>query len=281
MNRKKSASLWPRRKFSGGPDRGEAATANNALPSDRLVFGMHAAAAALANPERKILAAYLTENAEARLEEALRARGASPVRSLPSELDNLAGAGTVHQGVVLHVSALEQPDLRQFLDSKGDSAAISLVMLDQVTDPHNIGAVVRSAAAFNVDALIVQSRHSPPLSGALAKAASGALEHVPVIEAVNLARTLEELKDRGFRCVGFDSEGETQFQPAVIAGEQRIAFVFGSEDKGLRRLVREGCDAVCALSAPGLIKSLNVSNAAAIVFYESARRLTAQANSAK
>ncbi len=126
-----------------------------------------------------------------------------------------------------------------------------------------------SAAAFGVAALIVQDRHSPPLSGTLAKAASGALEHVPVIATVNLARALERLKDRGFFCLGFDSEGQPFARTA--AGEARAVFVFGAEDKGLRRLVREGCDAVYALSAPGPIKSLNISNAAAIAFYEAAQ----------
>ncbi len=153
-------------------------------------------------------------------------------------------------------------------------------MLDQVTDPHNVGAVLRSAAAFGVAALIVQDRHSPPLSGALAKAASGALEHVPVIATVNLARALERLKDRGFFCLGFDSEGAERFGKAAVA-DARAVFVFGAEDKGLRRLVREGCDAVYALSAPGPIRSLNISNAAAIVFYEAAQARAGQSASEK
>jgi 23S rRNA (guanosine2251-2'-O)-methyltransferase len=143
-------------------------------------------------------------------------------------------------------------------------------MLDQVTDPHNVGAVLRSAAAFGIAALIVQDRHSPPLSGTLAKAASGALEHVPVISTVNLARALDRVKEHGFRCIGFDSDAANRFDAQAAAGE-RVLFVFGAEDKGMRRLIREGCDALYALSAPGPIKSINISNAAAIVFYEAAK----------
>ena len=150
---------------------------------------------------------------------------------------------------------------------------MGVAMLDQVTDPHNVGAVLRSAAAFGVAAMIVQDRHSPPLSGTLAKAASGALDYLPVVSVVNLSRALERLKEHGFQCLGFDSEGADRLKRSASAAP-RAVFVFGAEDKGLRRLVREGCDAVYTLSAPGPIKSLNISNAAAIVFYEAAKART-------
>ncbi len=239
------------------------------LPPEQVLFGLHAVEAALSNPLRVIVRAYLTDNAAAKLAALTGARETPVTAALPSDLDVLVGGGAVHQGAVLHVEPLQQPSLDDYLDRLPDDAPAALVMLDQVTDPHNVGAVLRSAAAFGIAALVVQDRHSPPLSGTLAKAASGALENVPVIATVNLSRALDRLKEQGFQCLGFDSEAD-RFDAAAVAAP-RIVFVFGAEDKGLRRLIREGCDAVYALSAPGPIKSLNISNAAAIVFYEAAK----------
>lgn len=241
------------------------------LPAEQVLFGLHAVEAALSNPKRIALRAYLTDNAAAKLGSLIASRKVPVTAALPADLDEIVGgAGAVHQGAVLHVEPLTQPSLEDFLDSLTEDAPAMLAVLDQVTDPHNVGAVLRSAAAFGVAALVVQDRHSPPLSGALAKTASGALDHVPVIATVNLARALERLKEYGFFCLGFDSEEAQRFQTSA-ADAPRAAFVFGAEGKGLRRLVREGCDAIYALSAPGPIKSLNISNAAAIVFYEAAK----------
>ncbi len=241
-----------------------------ALLQDRILFGMHAAEAALKNPRRSIRHAYLTENAAAKLGPLIAARGVATTPLHPNDFDALVGAGAVHQGAVLDAEPLAQPGLDDFLDAFPAGKPAALAMLDQVTDPHNVGAVLRSAAAFGIAALIVQDRHSPPVTGTLAKAASGALEHVPLIATVNLARALERLKDCDFVCVGFDSEAAHRFD-AAAASMPRAVFVFGAEDRGLRRLIREGCDVLYALSAPGKIKSLNISNAAAIVFYEAAR----------
>ena len=240
------------------------------LPPEQVLFGLHAVEAALSNPKRIVLHAYLTDNAAAKLGSLIAKRKVPITALLPPELDGLAGGGAVHQGVVLHVEPLAQPSLEEFLESLPEDGPAALAMLDQVTDPHNVGAVLRSAAAFGIAAVIVQERHSPPLSGTLAKAASGALDYVPVVPVINLSRALERLKEHGFHCFGFDSEGANRFERSAPASP-RAVYVFGSEDKGLRRLVREGCDAVYALSAPGPIKSLNISNAAAIVFYEAAK----------
>ncbi len=239
------------------------------IPSEHILYGLHAVEAALTNPNRTVRRAYFTENAAARLGPLAHQRKIPVTPALPADLDALAGGGAVHQGAVLHVEPLAQPGLDDFLDALPEDAPAAFAMLDQVTDPHNVGAVLRSAAAFGVAALIVQDRHSPPLSGALAKAASGALEHVPIIATVNLARAIERLKDRGFFCLGFDSDATERFEKSP--GAARAVYVFGAEDKGLRRLVREGCDAIASLSAPGPIRSLNISNAAAIVFYEAAK----------
>jgi 23S rRNA (guanosine2251-2'-O)-methyltransferase len=249
---------------------GKARPKLGALPHDGLIYGLHAVEAALQNPKRLIRHAYLTENAGAKLGPMLSARGVAATTLHPQDFEGLVGASAVHQGAVLYAESLTQPSLDEYLDELGEEAPAVLAVLDQVTDPHNVGAVLRSAAAFGIAAVIVQDRHSPPLSGTLAKAASGAVEHVPIIATVNLARALERLKDHGFRCVGFDSEAPEQFD-GKTGFTSRAALVFGAEDKGLRRLTREGCDALYALFVPGKIKSLNISNAAAIVFHEAAK----------
>lgn len=241
-----------------------------ALPQDRVIFGVHAAEAALLNPNRVIRHAYLTGNAAAKFAGLIAARDIPQTQMHPQDFDALLGTSAVHQGAVLFCEPLAQPALDDFLDALPDDAPARLTMLDQVTDPHNAGAVLRSAAAFGIGAVIVQDRHSPPLTGTLAKAASGALEHLPVIATVNLARALDRLKEHRFECLGFDSGAPLRFGAGAVTGA-RLAFVFGAEDKGLRRLIREGCDRLYALPAPGKIKSLNISNAAAIVFYEAAK----------
>ncbi len=240
------------------------------LPAGQTIFGSHAAEAAIANPKRVIRHAYLTENAAIKLGPRLAGRSIPISLLKPQDFEALLGPNAVHQGAVLHVEPLPQPSLDDFLDALAEGARSAVAILDQVTDPHNAGAVLRSAAAFGIAAVIVQDRHSPPLSGTLAKAASGALEHVPLIATVNLARAIERLKDYEFHCVGFDSEASSLFDSGEAHAE-RLALVFGAEDRGLRRLVRESCNAVYAISAPGPIKSLNISNAAAIAFYEACR----------
>ncbi len=235
------------------------------LSPERVLFGIHAVEAAFANPKRTIVHAYLTKNALSHFRTCLDQRHAAFTEASPEGLDALLGSRSVHQGVVLEVEPLAQPRLSEFLDALDAERPVALALLDQVTDPHNIGAVLRSAAAFGITALIVQDRHCPPLTGALAKAASGAVEYVPVMSEVNLARAMTALKAHGFVCAGFDSDAASVFSwPS--ADTDRVAFCFGAEDKGLRRLVRESCDQVFTLNVPGPIKSLNVSNAAAIVF---------------
>jgi 23S rRNA (guanosine2251-2'-O)-methyltransferase len=253
----------------GRESMGKAAIPPRALPPSHTIFGLHAVEAAVGNPKRIIHHAYLTENASSRFGAMMQRRRVPVTLLRPQDLDGLLGSEAVHQGAVLHVEPLAQPGLDQFLDALPREGPMALAMLDQVTDPHNVGAVLRSAAAFGIAAVIVQDRHSPPLTATLAKAASGALDHVPVIDTVNLSRALERLKEKGFFCIGFDSEAPALFKREPVSAPRNV-FVFGAEDKGLRRLVREGCDALYALSAPGPIKSLNISNAAAIVFHEAA-----------
>ena len=156
----------------------------------------------------------------------------------------------------------------------GDIAERSgvILVLDQITDPHNVGAIVRTAAAFAVDALVTTTRHTPDFSGVVAKAASGGLDHLPIVEVVNLARALDELGSMGYWRVGLDSGGPTAFDAAPL--QRPLALVLGAEDKGLRRLTRERCDVLCRLDMPGAIKSLNVSNACAVALTLATQRLT-------
>jgi 23S rRNA (guanosine2251-2'-O)-methyltransferase len=223
------------------------------------IYGLHAAEAALANAGRRLRAVYATPNAMQRLNLAGSTRGAPLHLVAPRDLDRMLGADAVHQGILLEAEPLAERAVADL-----DQAEL-VVLLDQVTDPHNVGAILRSSAVFGVDALVMTARHSPPLHGALAKAASGALEHVPVVLVPNLARALSDLGDLGFMRIGLDSGGATALED--LPAPQRLALVLGAEDRGLRRLTGELCDAVCALSTAGPLRSLNVSNAAAIALH--------------
>ena len=223
------------------------------------LYGIHTVRAALDNPRREKRTLLATPNALARLKEG-GPTGKIHVREVtPRELDKLLGAEAVHQGAALEVA----PVSRFGLD---DISALKLVVvLDQVTDPHNVGAILRTACAFGADALVTTQRYAPRETGVMAKAASGALDLVPMIEVRNLGDTLELLKTRGMRVVGFDSEAPAPLLPR--AGGEALAIVLGAEGKGLRQRTRELCDEVVRLDMPGPIKSLNVSTAAAIALY--------------
>ena len=229
------------------------------------IYGAHAVEAAIANPRRKIRAIHATANAAQRVEHLLCSKLPEIRIVAPRDLDRMLGDDTVHQGILIEVEPLDEPAIDELEDGK------LLLVLDQITDPHNVGAILRSAAAFGVDALIMTARHSPPLHGALAKAASGALEHVPVVLVPNLARALAEIGDLGFTRLGLDSGGETALED--YPAPDRLALVLGAEDRGLRRLSAENCDAICALTTFGPIASLNVSNAAAIALHHAALKM--------
>ncbi len=178
--------------------------------------------------------------------------------------------GAVHQGWALDADPLEQPDLDTLLDTIGRADPAVIILLDQVTDPHNVGAILRSAAAFGAAGVVVAAHNAPPITAALAKAASGALELVPLARVVNLARALDRLKEEGFWCCGLDETGDTDF--AALDLGPRVGLVLGAEGGGLRRLVREHCDRLARLPTRPELPSLNVSNAAAVALYELARR---------
>jgi 23S rRNA (guanosine2251-2'-O)-methyltransferase len=232
-----------------------------------LIYGIHAVEAALGNEERTIGKLFLTDNAERRLQEVLRARGLSHERVLPRDLDRRLGPDTVHQGALIETEPLPEPSLEAIA---AETAGRPLIVLDQVTDPHNVGAILRSAAVFGASGLMMTRRHSPPLDGTLAKSASGALEHVPVVLVQNLARALTELKELAFTVIGLDGEAPDRLE--ALEWPERAALVLGAEGKGLRQLTRESCDKLCRIATDGPIASLNVSNAAAIALHAAAAR---------
>jgi 23S rRNA (guanosine2251-2'-O)-methyltransferase len=225
-------------------------------------------AAALANPQREIRRLHLTENAESRLAEALSARRVEIVRGTPRDLDRLTGPDSVHQGAVADVEPLADTDLASLVEIAAASGG-PIVVLDQVTDPHNVGAILRSAAVFGAAGLAMTRRHSPPLGGALAKSASGALEVVPIALVPNLARALADLADAGVFRIGLDGEGTHLIDDEPFT--QPAALVLGAEGKGLRRLTRDLCDRICRIGAASSLASLNVSNAAAVALYAASR----------
>ena len=224
-----------------------------------LLFGLHAVEAALSNPNRPVYALRGTENAAFRLGPLIAKRNIPIERVLPKDLDRQLGADTVHQGVALEVGPLEPLGLDD-VDSQG-----ILLLLDQVTDPHNVGAALRSAAAFGASGLVLTERHSPPLTGTLAKSASGALDLVPIVQVKNLAEALAELGERGVLRIGLAEEADATLEDTEIT--LPLALVLGAEGKGLRKLTRERCDLLCRISTVSALASLNVSNAAAITLH--------------
>jgi 23S rRNA (guanosine2251-2'-O)-methyltransferase len=220
---------------------------------------------ALANPRRRIRKLTLTENAARRLAEENIETRVAPEIVRPQEIDRLLSPDAVHQGLLAEADPLPSPDI-ETLEQEG-----MVLVLDQITDPHNVGAILRSAAAFDVKAIVTTARHSPEATGVLAKAASGALELVPIVTVQNLARALAALNERGFQTVGLDSEGSEDISDVAL--REPLALVLGAEGKGLRQLTRETCSVVARLDMPGEIKSLNVSNAAVLALYVGASRL--------
>lgn len=233
------------------------------------LYGLHTVRAALDNPARQITSLKATRNALMRLEIAEDADLPFPVELVaPQEIDRLLGDDAVHQGVLLEARPLSARPLTDL----GDATLV--VILDQVTDPHNVGAIMRSAVAFGAGALVTTQRHSPQESGVLAKAASGALEMIDHIEVRNLASAIEDIKAQGFTTVGLDSEGPAPIEAGLKGA--RIALVLGAEGKGLRQKTRETVDVLTRLDMPGAIKSLNVSNATAIALYAAQQYLNRQ-----
>jgi len=223
-------------------------------------WGKHAVAAALDNPDRKVLRAWATREAAGFMQFPPEVQ---VTLADVADLGRLVPHDAPHQGVVIEVEPLEDAWLGDILAGSPERGV--LLVLDQVTDPHNVGAILRSAAAFGAIGIVTQDRHSPVESGALAKAASGALERVPWARVVNLARALEEIGEGGFWRIGLAGEAETDLKDAL--GPPKVALVLGAEGPGMRQNTREHCDALARLPIGDAIESLNVSNAAAVSLY--------------
>lgn len=253
-----------------------------ALPAPNgsyFIWGSHAINAALANHNRHIAALYVTADQADYLKGALHSLPSARQATLPEpqiiekqRFDRLTSDGTkiVHQGLAAAIMPLDDLHLEEFLFELPSDMPSRVMILDQVSDPRNIGAIMRSARAFGISALILQDRHAPLESGALARTAAGALEDVPIIRVVNLARAIEELKDANFHIAGLDMAGS--FDASHAGAQDRLALVMGSEGKGMRRLVKEACDEVLAIQMADNSESLNVSVAAAIIMHHTQKK---------
>ncbi len=240
-----------------------------------MLYGVHPVSAAWLNPERQCRHLYGTPPALDALQPVLdKAKNMGLKRPVPvvaerDAIERMLPPGAVHQGLALDSEPLPEVGLEDVLIAAGSGPA-ALVLLDQVTDPHNVGAILRSAAALGAKGVIVQSRHAPEITGVLAKSASGAVEVVPLIHETNLSRAIERLRDEGFYVAGLDEAGAVSVAEAAFG--ERVVLALGAEGEGLRRLVAEHCTELVSLPTQPPIGSLNVSNAAAIGLYEIARR---------
>jgi len=240
-----------------------------------MLYGVHPVSAAWVNPERQCRHLYGTPPALAAFQPVLdKARDMglkrpAPVATERDAIERMLPQGAVHQGLALDSEPLPEVGLDDVLIAAG-AGPVALVLLDQVTDPHNVGAILRSAAALGAKGVIVQSRHAPEVTGVLAKSASGAVEVVPLVSETNLSRAIERLRDEGFYVAGLDEAGAVSLAEAEFG--ERVVLALGAEGEGLRRLVAEHCTELVSLPTLPPIGSLNVSNAAAIGLYEIARR---------
>lgn len=233
----------------------------DASPGEGWIWGRHAVFAALQNPDRQVTRLIITNE----ISDLPEKPGVTAERVARDMIESLLPPDAVHQGMAVQTPPLPDKALEDIIDGTAALDRAVVVVLDQVTDPHNVGAVIRSAAVFGAKAVIMQDRHAPPVSGTLAKASSGGIETVPLVRVVNLSRALDMLKEAGFWCLGFDSDESVPLDS--VKPEGKLAVVLGAEGPGLRRLTRDSCDRMVRITAEGAFASLNVSNAAAIALY--------------
>ena len=231
------------------------------------LFGFHAVREAWKNPGRFVHALYITESALKEFEKDLPTDHKRPVPTIISkdELDKAFPSGTVHQGIALSCQSLAELSVIDLIIKAEDKPKSVIVILDQVTDPHNVGAIMRSACAFGADGIVMQTRHTPDMAGILAKTACGAVEHLPVAYETNLSRAIEKLKEHHYTIIGLDEHAPQTF--GDLYKYDRAVIVLGAEGPGMRRLIKEHCDVLVTLPTQKPINSLNVSNAAAVALY--------------
>ncbi len=238
-------------------------------PEPVWLFGLHAVRDALLNPRRNRQRLVLTRNALSRLEDAIATSGMTPEMAEPRKFPVPLDPGSVHQGAALLTLPLDWGDIADVCEM-GEAGVV--VMLDRVTDPHNVGAILRSAEVFGAKAVIAPLRHAAPETGALAKAASGALERQPYLRVKNLAAAMEEVRELGYTLIGLAGEEDSDISQAIVAAPGAVALVLGAEGPGLRQKTRETCDAIAAIPSAGEFGSLNVSNAAAVALFAASNR---------
>lgn len=262
MNRvyaERMKSHSPRSPAASRPPRRRKQTGYSEETGPILLYGLHTVEAAFANPERRRHRLFATPNALRRLQERGVTSDVPVEEATPKSLQKMVGQDAVHQGVVLEADPLPAYGV-------GELKGARLVLaLDQITDPHNVGAILRSAVALGADAVVTTERHAPEEGPVLAKSASGALDLIRHVRVKNMARFLEELGDQGFQRIALDSEGEASLEEIPFAAN--VVLVLGSEGKGVRQGVRAVCDRLARLDMPGKIRSLNVSNAAVLALY--------------
>lgn len=235
------------------------------------LYGFHTVQEAWLNSERDIESFWMLPNAEKGFQETLQKakslglKRLEPIISEKKKFEKILPVNAVHQGLVIKCKPLEGADLQDFVIKSHSKTSYRIVMLDQITDPHNVGAIIRSACVFGIDGIIMQKKHAPALDGILAKAASGGVEHIRVAYVTNLNRAIEELKEELFSVLGLDSEAPCDISDA--SGGNKLLMILGAEGKGIRHSLREKCDSMVKLPTIGPIASLNVSNAAAVAFY--------------
>jgi len=251
---------------------------NSPAPSSGLplLYGKHAVLSALANPRRRIRRLLLTlesrDGLQGEIEQALTKGDHSNIEILSfdkRDLEDRLPAGAVHQGIALEAEAPQTLHIEDIINQTEEDAGATIVIVDQATDPHNIGAILRSAAAFGAAAVVIQDRNSPDITGTMAKAASGALERVALVRTTNLVRAMDKLKAAEYWCIGLDGTATQTLAQTNLSG--RVALVLGAEGAGLRRLTRENCDLLAKVPMTDAVESLNLSNACAIALYEKAR----------
>lgn len=247
-----------------------------------LLYGFHAVREAWLNPDRNIGNLYLTDHALKGFEQTLHEAKGKGLRRPPhtlvdkKKIEKRLPQGAVHQGLMLECSELDEMDVQDLIIRTQDQDNVLLLMLDQVTDPHNVGAIIRSASAFGAAGMVMQSKHSPNFDGVLAKTACGGLEHMPIALETNLSRAIETLKENGFFIYGLSEHAKDNISEIVANGDksvsnekkaQKSVLILGAEGSGIRRLIRENCDELLKLPTQKPIESLNVSNAAAVALY--------------